>query len=107
MLTIGQCVINGESLLHQSNILLRIFKRDQVPVDIRINELQILECILPSNQQIQERLSKFLLNIDPLIHSLPNQLPYKLVLPHLHRVRIRYYLIQRRIHEQRIIITES
>ena len=50
VLTIGQGVINGESLFHQSNIFLRILQRNKVPIDIRVNELQILKSILPSNQ---------------------------------------------------------
>ena len=50
VLTVGQGVINGESLFHQSNIFLRILQRNKVPVYIGVNELQILKGILPSNQ---------------------------------------------------------
>ena len=80
MLTVGQGVVNGKGLLHNRDIFLRIFKRNEVPVDVRVDELQILKSILPSNEQIQERFSKFLLNIDILIHSFPHQFPYKLIL---------------------------
>lgn len=106
-LAVGEFVVYYEGLLEGGDVLGTVLQRDEAPVDVRIDELEVLEGVLPADEEVEEGLRELLLDVDALVHRLPHQSPHELVLVVEVRVRVGEDLMSGGLHKQPIIFAEG